>query len=149
MIPPKDRLETKFIVTPGCWLWTGMRHPDGYGRMVMERKSYLAHRVAFEHYNGPIVDGLCVRHKCDNPRCVNPDHLELGTHTDNMRDKHARGRARFSDRRGTRNTQVKLTEDQVLRIREDKRTLKAIAAEYGISEASASLIRRKKNWTHL
>ena len=82
---------SKIKKTESCWLWTGVTD-HGYGRISMQRKTLAAHRIAFEHFKGPIPDGLFVLHKCDNPPCCNPDHLFLGTHKDNMADCVAKGR---------------------------------------------------------
>ena len=79
----------------GCWIWTGMANEAGYGRYRPDgRKKVFAHRAAFEMHKGAIPDGAMVCHVCDNPACVNPDHLYLGSAADNMRDKVARGRSR-------------------------------------------------------
>ena len=75
-----------------CWPWDGVVDHNGYGRVVFMTSVYKAHRVSYEMANGPIPDGLLVRHKCDNPNCVNPNHLEVGTHADNMADAVKRGR---------------------------------------------------------
>jgi hypothetical protein len=77
----------------GCVEWTGTKTVDGYGHFSLEGKVVIAHRLAFEWSNGPIPPGLVVRHRCDNPRCVNTDHLQTGTHADNGHDRHERGRA--------------------------------------------------------
>lgn len=75
-----------------CWLWTGYCDSKGYGIAGFKGKARKAHRVSFELTFGPIPAGAHVLHSCDNPPCVNPHHLHLGTHTDNMREKVARGR---------------------------------------------------------
>jgi hypothetical protein len=75
-----------------CWPWRGVCDQHGYGRVSFMHKRFKAHRVSFEMANGPIPDGLIVRHRCDNPNCVNPNHLEAGTHKDNMQDASRRGR---------------------------------------------------------
>lgn len=77
----------------GCWLWTGSTS-KGYGQLSTwgGEQNYKAHRLAWELMNGPVPDGLVVRHKCDNPRCVNPSHLEVGTQKDNSMDTSRRGR---------------------------------------------------------
>jgi len=71
-----------------CWEWEGSRFPSGYGRL----KRMRAHRAVWEAVYGPIPAGLCVLHRCDNPPCVRPDHLRLGTQADNMRDRASKGR---------------------------------------------------------
>lgn len=78
-----------------CWTWTASRNPDGYGRVYMHGKhGQLAHRIAWELTNGEIPDGLFVCHHCDNPSCVRPDHLFIGTCDDNHKDKARKGRSR-------------------------------------------------------
>jgi len=74
-----------------CWEFEGHRNRDGYGSFFVNGERDQAHRWAWRVANGPIADGLHVRHMCDNPPCCNPNHLELGTHADNMRDRHERG----------------------------------------------------------
>lgn len=76
----------------GCWEWTASRTRDGYGKVKSKQKVYATHRLAYIFTHGSIPDGLCVLHKCDNPVCVNPEHLFLGTHSDNMQDCVRKGR---------------------------------------------------------
>ncbi len=97
---PLVRFWTKVEKTDTCWVWKGSRHKQGYGYFVIgsrvdgSRKIALAHRWIWEQINGPIPDGLNLLHTCDNPPCVNyVEHLYLGTQSDNMRDREARGRA--------------------------------------------------------
>lgn len=75
-----------------CWPWTGTTDQYGYGRVVYMTHYFKAHRVSYEMKYGPIPVGMIVRHKCDNPNCVNPNHLEIGTQKDNMQDASKRGR---------------------------------------------------------
>ncbi len=83
----------------GCWDWPAGTGVSGYGLISYEGRSTGTHRLAWQLTNGPIPEGMFVLHHCDNRRCCNPDHLFVGTHTDNMRDMHAKGRwlARLSD----------------------------------------------------
>ncbi len=84
----------------GCWLWTGHRFSTGYGCFEVtdagKRKKFGAHRYSYEYFKGPIPPGLVVMHSCDNPPCVNPDHLSLGTHSDNITDMHRKGRGNLA-----------------------------------------------------
>ena len=88
----KDRFWSRVEKAPDCWIWLGTRGHFGHGELVNNGKIERAHRLSWELHNGPIPDGLHVLHKCDNPPCVNPDHLYLGDNTANMRDRDARGR---------------------------------------------------------
>lgn len=89
-----DRFESNFIPEPmsGCWLWLNHTNETGHGSFRMDGKRPSAHRASYELNVGPVPDGLCVRHRCDTPSCVNPDHLELGTWADNNADRSRRGR---------------------------------------------------------
>lgn len=89
------RFVAKLRVEPeGCWAWTAARIGTGYGAIRIGGRTHLAHRVAHEMFIGPVPADLEVRHSCDNPPCVNPQHLLLGSHADNMLDMARRGRAR-------------------------------------------------------
>jgi hypothetical protein len=102
-----------------CWPWLlSKRGQNGkYGQVSYRGRPMRAHRTAWLLTNGPIPDGLLVLHRCDNPPCINPAHLFLGTHTDNMADRKAKGRNDLLGARGESNTQSRLTQDQVYAIR--------------------------------
>lgn len=100
----RERFYDRARRSDGCWSWLGTVDGCGYGRLG----SVSAHRVAWELHRGPIPVGMCVCHSCDNPSCVNPDHLFLGTHGDNARDMVAKGRWRGGRKRlGPKGTRVR------------------------------------------
>lgn len=105
----------------------------------------LAHRVSYVVNNGKIDDGMFVLHKCDNKKCVNPNHLFLGTQKDNMMDKVAKNR----QRKGELVPQAKLKVEQVLDIRKMQGTLQEIANKFGVSFQCVSLIKNNRRWSHV
>jgi hypothetical protein len=149
--PAVDRFWAKVEKSEGCWEWTAARYHRGHGATKFAGKHDRAHRVAWMLLRGPIPPGMCVLHKCDNPPCCNPDHLYIGTKTDNHRDMHARGRARPP--RGERCGFAKLTEAQVRTIREIwasmPTTLGHLARLYGVADTAVSRIIRRKRWRHV
>ena len=106
-----------------------------------------AHRVSYELSKGEIPTGLMVRHECDNPGCVNPTHLVVGTARDNVRDRVDRGRS--ADRRGERHPLAKLTGSAVKAIKNSALAGKDLAEIFGVSQASVSLIKNNKHWKHI
>jgi hypothetical protein len=144
----QERFDEKWIPEPysGCWLWIGCTNRKGYGAMVGKRREWLmAHRLAWELRFGSIPSGKHVCHKCDTPGCVNPDHLFIGTCSDNHADMVAKRRSTF----GTRNPMSKLSEKDVLAIRSDTRTEEQIAKDYHINRSNVGWIRRRQTWQHL
>lgn len=131
----------------GCWLWMGTVNPRGYGILLIDNVPYRIHRLQWERFNGVIPKGLFICHKCDTPSCINPDHLFMGTHNDNMRDGVNKGR--FARLQGIKHPSVKLTEQEVRKIRRDKREQKDIAADYGVCVSCISQIKNYKRWAHL
>lgn len=132
--------------TSSCWFWLGSKHPRGYGAF-RGGSTNKAHRYSYEHFIGPIPDGMSVCHRCDNPSCVNPEHLFVGTHTDNMKDKMSKGRGNHLV--GSLHPRSKLTEQDVIAIRADSRKQIEIAAAYGIKQAQVSEIKRRVAWSHI
>ncbi len=129
-------------------MWKGYKRPGGYGEAYFgskpNRERILAHRLAYEVERGDPGDRL-VCHSCDNPSCVNPRHLFLGTIQDNIRDRDIKGR----QARGERNGPAKLTEQEVRAIRNDERPLAAIGADYGVAPHTISAIKNRRTWKHV
>lgn len=137
-----------------CWPWRGSMLPKGYGRFYpAEGVGLYAHRVSWEIANGrPVPDGLHVMHACDNPRCVNPAHLSVGTRSDNMRDCVAKGRHGKSGVQGERHPSHKLTDAQVIEIRRRAAAgeqTRPMAREFGVTAPVVRGIRRGTMWKHL
>ncbi|QOK95212.1 HNH endonuclease [Ralstonia pseudosolanacearum] len=148
--PLRIRFLAKFAIgAPGdCWLWTGATHPQGYGLIKRKDGAQLrAHRLAYELAYGVIPVGTFVCHRCDNPRCVRPDHLFLGSHADNMADMVAKGRA--ARMCGSRNGGARLQPDEVVAIRQAEGRHGDIAARFKISASAVGLIKRRERWPHL
>lgn len=138
-----------------CWIWTGSRLPKGYGRFYPRwRVGLYAHRVSWEMANGIAVpDGLDVRHECDNPPCVRPSHLVVGTKSDNMQDMLRRGRGGEVGSPGELHPAHKLTEEQVLEIRrrwvDGGVSQRELAVEFGVTRGLVGHIVRRVAWRHL
>lgn len=139
-------IEWRSIPEPntGCWLWLGGMTGSGYGAAF----GNMAHRLSYQAYHGAIPFGLVVRHKCDQPSCVNPEHLAVGTHQDNMGDKTRRGRAAGAGK-GMAHWKASLSDAQVMAIIGDTRPQRVIAADYGIRQQAVSKIKRRETWGHL
>ncbi len=150
-MPAEDRFLFQVKKTESCWIWAAAIDRDGYGifRGTVGGKTYTkAHRYSWVFHTGEIIpSGTLVCHKCDNPRCVNPDHLFLGTPADNMRDKISKGRHRA--RKGADSPSAILTEEQVLRIVKDPRPYAQIAADYGVRPSTIGSIKQRVAWRHL
>jgi hypothetical protein len=145
----RDRLLPKVSANAetGCWDWTGSKYDTGYGQFYVRGKHYKAHRVSYELHCQEIPTGLQVLHRCDNRGCVNPDHLFLGTHADNMADKVAKGRQARTSLPGDFNGRAKVTSLDVAEIRSATGVSQQILAKrYGISPCQISLILSGKRW---
>ena len=130
-----------------CWEWQGStRGVMGYGQFHLRGRCVQAHRVAYELGHRREPGEQLVRHRCDNPRCCNPAHLELGSYKDNVEDMISRGRRVANAPRGERHWARKVTGDAVREIRSSNSTLAALAAAYGVAPMTISDIRRGKTW---
>jgi hypothetical protein len=150
-LTPRERFLAKVCPEPGsgCWLWRGQLRPDGYGVLWLDGKSHSAHRAAWVLFRGEIDPGLLVCHKCDVRACVNPEHLFLGTHTDNARDRQEKGRSML----GEKVHSSKLSAKQVSRI---KRMLaegcmyeSELARAFGVTPPTIRAIARGTAWRHV
>lgn len=153
-IDPVGNLLRRFNlkVTPdtntGCHIWHGaICSSTGYGRFGVAGINCRAHRVAWELANGPIPNGLCVLHHCDNRKCVNPSHLFIGTKKDNVRDMWAKGRQNIV--RGEIHPKAKLRSSDIPYIRSSTLSNSALARHYGVTHKAIAFIRERVNWKHI
>jgi hypothetical protein len=138
-----------------CWNWTGSRNKcrgalwHGTWRPEGAEGPELTHRAAWRLFVGEIPDGLCVCHKCDNPACVNPDHLFLGSPSDNAKDMWAKSRARPTQTHGEKHWAAKLTAEIVQRIRASNERDADLAVKYGVARSTICDIRKRRIWKHV
>lgn len=136
--------------TCGCLEWQGYREKDGYGEIRYQEKMWKAHRLIWNLTYGTIPLALHVLHHCDNPRCLNPEHLFLGTHSDNMADKTLKGRQ--ANMRGNRNPSAILNQNDIPKIRQHHsagETYITIAKRFGVCPSTVGQIIRREKWAHV
>ena len=143
-----ERFWAKVRKSDGCWEWTASRNQKGYGELKVDgSKNSTAHRVSWQLHNGPIPTGLHVLHHCDNPPCIRPDHLFLGTNRDNAQDAAVKGRR--ASMRGTNNNAARLSPEAARAIR-NRVALgapqRAVAADYGVAPQTVWRIVHGETW---
>lgn len=137
---PVESFNAKVVRSDnGCIDWVGATIKDGYGMMKVNGKSILAHRFSYEMSHGKIPEGMLVCHSCDNPRCVNPEHLFLGSHQDNMDDMISKRRDHKSCGEG--HGRAKLSKEQVSEIRKSGETYRTLAAKFHVSKSQIGNIK--------
>lgn len=144
-----DRTEVK---ENGCIEFTGAQNPKGYGQFFYRGRMDKAHRIAYHLCISTIPNDLWVLHKCDNPPCVNPEHLFIGTAADNNDDMYQKGRHGFKAHIGIKHGRAKLTEDDVKNIRllyEQGKSQQRIAEIYNMGQSQIGRIIRKEEWSHV
>ncbi len=137
------RIQIPEDIDNDCWCWTGATSGGslGYGHLMFDGEMKYVHRVAYEHFNGPIPSGKYVLHSCDEPTCCNPRHLKIGTQQDNMDDMVTRGRSR----RHLRKEEAEL----VIRLNNEGTSEQEIAALIGVSQYSVRQILTGKRWNKI
>jgi len=144
----RQRFDDKWIEHKnGCHIWVASTWKDGYGSFRCEGRPQGAHRVAYKMHKGEIPEGMHVCHTCDEPACVNPEHLWVGTDADNAADRDEKGR--LGDRRGINNGNARITEEMAREIYHMPGRFKDIACIYRISDVQVSRIKTKESWRHI
>ena len=153
-----ERFCSKVNKTDGCWEWTANLIWNGYGHFRLNGKVVLAHRYSYVLNHPLTIDllkhpDICVCHRCDNRKCVNPAHLFLGSVADNNKDRDAKGRGKTGDKRGEKHHLSKLTETDVreIRIKYANGGMKypQLALEYGVNKSTVGDIIQRRTWSHI
>lgn len=144
----------KYVLKQGndvCWLWKGAIKVKGYGGFGVGGRVWLTHRLAYFLEFNFLPKNLCVCHSCDNPSCVNPKHLWLGTNKQNVEDRVRKGRGKCGNLKGEDHGGHKLTEKDVLKIRKvgKRYTQEILAKKFGVSRRLIGMIIKKKIWRHI
>jgi len=147
----EERFWAMVRKSDGCWAWTGSLNGKGYGQIATKRGSrpLLSHRLSWEIHFGPISNGMCVCHKCDNPSCVRPDHLFLGTITDNDKDRDEKGRTEKGDRHHNATLTAALVIECRRRYWIDGVLLRQLSSEMGVTVGALGQAIRGETWQHV
>lgn len=144
-VPVNERFHDKYTKNDnGCWLWKAKILPNGYGCIKHDRKDEVAHRISWILHYGSIPDGLFVLHRCDVRNCVNPRHLFLGTHLDNVHDCVKKRRQSFL---GERNPKARLTLQDVICIRQSNSSMEELSKKYGVVKSTILKILQNETWS--
>lgn len=130
----------------GCWEWIGRLDQHGYGEFFHDGRSWKAHRLAWVLRHGSIKKGMCACHKCDNRKCVNPDHIFIGTNVDNLKDMHRKGRGGWGERNGNAKFTAEEVRGMILEHREKGTSCTELAERRGVDPSTVSLILLGKSW---
>jgi hypothetical protein len=142
----KKRFLEKIKIKNECWEWIRRKHRQGYGQFGYKRKYMLAHRASWILFKGDIPENMSICHKCDNPSCVNPEHLFIGTHADNMIDAFMKNRKSTKGYKHPRSKVTNETIEKIFKLRAKGMTQLAIGLICGICQHMVSKILRKKHW---
>jgi hypothetical protein len=144
-IPIEEAFDNRVVKTNGCWIWIGAINSKGYGVFRKER----AHRISYRLNVSEIKPSDVVCHKCDNPRCVNPNHLFVGTQADNVHDMDSKNRRKTKTMHGIEHPKAKLTDDDIREIRSSKLSRKELEIKFNVSKTLIARILRKEVWKHV
>lgn len=145
----KAKLIGKIKKINGCWEWQGSRNKKGYGHLSYKRKVELAHRISWLMFKGKIPNDMKVCHKCDNPPCINPSHLFLGSQKENVKDMFQKKRKIHE---GINHPGAKLTNENIKEIRKllrEGKTQQYIADKYNISNGHVGSIKHRRTWKEI
>jgi len=148
----RQRFDEKWMPEPnsGCWLWIGAYSSFGYGQLWGGKSfgvpgNIAAHQASWIFNRGPIPDGMVIMHKCDNPSCVNPDHLRVGTFKDNTADMLRKNRSP----KGESSYRAILKEADIKVIRDRSIPIKELTKRFGVTKAAIDNIRLRRSWRHV
>jgi len=140
MISIEDRFFKYVLKTSDCWLWIGVKDTSGYGKFSIKKKRVGSHRFSYElATKQPIPKGMVIMHTCDNPSCVNPKHLRIGTFSENAVDMVIKNRSRI----------CYLTAEQVKEIKASNLSIKELSLKYDVSTSCIRDIKKKRTWKHI
>lgn len=150
----KEKLDNNSkLAATGCIEWVGGKYGKGYGRLYVAGKQYSGHRLTYYAATGEDPGDLHVLHRCDNPSCINPEHLFLGTHRENMQDRNKKGRVIKPCNKGSNNGRALVTAEQVIQIREDyssgKQPKEDLMRWTGLSKSGLAQILHRRTWSHI